>query len=387
MTSDLLFRARVALFQAFLRETGRDGILLSRVDNFAAATGGLRNYINAYSDLGANSLAITKDGEAWYVGNNIELPRLRDEELGALAAGYHDYLWFESDAATCVKQHFTGTWCSDTGALGDNVNSALAPMRTLLTPLELDRYRALGRLGAEAMEAALEGIEPGTQEDDIAAALVIEGHKRHCHVPVFLVASDDRIAQYRHPLPCSGKAVNRYVMVVGCFQREGLVVSLTRMKKVADLPEEIESRYARICAVDALVQEATQPGRTLGEAFSDLRAAYAAQGFDAHEWHHHHQGGLTGYAGRTAKGMPGSAVPCLDTFWSGKASEILGREMPFGAAFAWNPSGPGVKSEDTFLLHPDGRREIVSATPVLPHVDLATLLGRHTEATKSAMAH
>jgi hypothetical protein len=62
--------------------------------------------------------------------------------------------------------------------------------------------------------------------------LVIEGNKRHCHVPVFLVASDERIAQYRHPLPCSGKAVERYVMVVGCFQREGLVVSLTRMKKV-----------------------------------------------------------------------------------------------------------------------------------------------------------
>ena len=386
MTSDQLFRARIALFQAFLRESGRDGILLSRVDNFAAATGGLRNYINAYTDLGANSLAITKDGKAYYIGNNIELPRLRDEELGALAAGYHDYLWFESDAASCVKQHFTGNWCSDNGALGDNVNGALAPMRTLLTPLELDRYHALGRLAAESMETALAGIEQGTSEDDIAASLVIEGHKRHCHVPVFLVASDERIAQYRHPLPCSGKTVDRYVMVVGCFQREGLVVSLTRMKKVAELPGEIESRYTRICAVDALVQEATQPGRTLGEVFTELRAAYTAQGFEPHEWHHHHQGGLTGYAGRTAKGMPGSTVPCLDTFWAGKAEEILGQPMHFGAAFAWNPSGPGVKSEDTFLLHPDGRREIISGTPILPHVDLHTALGRPTEVAKSAMA-
>lgn len=395
MTTEQLFRARVALFQAYLRDSGHDGILLQRVDNFAAATGGLRNYINAYTDIGANALAITKHGEAWYVGNNIELPRLRDEELGSLAAGYKDFLWFESDPAKCVQQQFSGSWCSDTGALGPNVNGALAPMRTLLTPFELDRYRALGRMAAESMEQVLARIERGTSEADIAAALVAEGQRRHCHVPVFLVASDERIAKYRHPLPVvppllsdgvPHKTVDRYVMVVGCFLRDGLIVSLTRMKKVAELPEEIEERYRRICAVDALVQEATRPGRTLGEVFADLQAAYAAQGFDPNEWHHHHQGGLTGYAGRTAKGTPGSTVPCLDTAWGSKASEIFGESVSWETAFAWNPSGPGVKSEDTFLLATDGQREIISGTPALPVVDLSAALGRATEAVKSSMA-
>jgi hypothetical protein len=59
--------------------------------------------------------------------------------------------------------------------------------------------------------------------------------------------------------------------------------------------------------------------------------------------------------------------------------------VEFGAAFAWNPSAPGVKSEDTFILLPDGTREIVSRTPGLPEVELERVLGRATEVVKSGM--
>jgi hypothetical protein len=40
-----LFPIRVALIKAFLNENNYEGILLSRVDDFAMATGGRRNYI------------------------------------------------------------------------------------------------------------------------------------------------------------------------------------------------------------------------------------------------------------------------------------------------------------------------------------------------------
>jgi len=45
MTDQELFTVRRALLQAFLRENGYGGILLNRVDNFAMATGGKRNYV------------------------------------------------------------------------------------------------------------------------------------------------------------------------------------------------------------------------------------------------------------------------------------------------------------------------------------------------------
>lgn len=390
-----LFRVRVALVQAYLRERKLDGILLSRPDNFAMATGGKRNYIWTYSDAGANSLFIDKDGGAWFVGNTIEEPRLMDEELGMLGCDAASYLWFEGKASAAVQDRFRGSFASDDGSLGANVNGDLAVLRGLLTETELEKYRVLGRLAADSMCATLDAIVAGMPEAAIAAHLVAEGQQRRCQVPVALVAADGRIAKYRHPLPTIApmlggqlveRGVERYVMVVGCFQREGLVVSITRFKRVDELPAGTRDAFDRICAVDACMQEASVPGATLGEVFQVCQDSYAAYGFAANEWHNHHQGGATGYAGRTAKGAPGEAFPVLDTVWPAKAAAILGECVAFGSAFAWNPSAPGVKSEDTFLLLPDGTQEIVSRTPSLPRIDLERVLGRPTSVEKSGIA-
>ena len=390
-----LFRVRIALVQAFLREHGYDGILLSRVDNFAMATGGKRNYVNFASDMGANSLFVTKDGDTYFVGNTIEEPRIMAEELRALGCESKNFLWFEGDDASAVKKAFSGTLVSDDGSLGANVNDGLAYLRALLAPEELDKYRKLGALAAESMTATLNTIEAGMTEADIAATLIAEGAKRRCMVPVALIAADDRIAQFRHPLPTTGplthgslkeKAVHSYVMIVGCFFREGLVASITRFKQVGDVPANIHDAYRRVCGVDAIMQEASDPGKTLGDVFDACRAAYKDLGFPENEWHNHHQGGTTGYSARTAKGAPGEPFPLVDTRCSKRVKEITGLDVPFGHAFAWNPSGVGVKSEDTFILAADGKKEIVTVTPSLPAVDLGSVLGRPTAVVKSGFA-
>lgn len=394
MTASELFEIRTALIRAFLQEHQLDGVLLTRPDNFAMATGGRRNYIYTCSDVGANALFVDAKGAVWFVGNTIEAPRQLEEELADLAVRSAEYLWFEGNPADMVRSVFSGHLASDDGSIGPNVHGDLAVLRALLTEAELEKYRRIGALAAEAMTETLRSIAPGMPEAEIAARLVYAGQRRRCQVPVALVAADARIPRYRHPLPTQAPllggggevAVQRYAMVVGCFLREGLVVSLTRFRQVDDVPAELSDAYARICAVDAAMQEATQPGRTLGEVFAACQRAYVAFGFDAEEWHNHHQGGATGYAGRTAKGAPQSRFPVLDTAYPQRVRAMLGREIPFGAAFAWNPSAPGVKSEDTFLLLPDGRREIITATPALPTVDLRAVLGRDSEAVKSAMA-
>lgn len=389
-----LFKIRTALIQAFLAEKNLDGVLLTRADNFAMATGGRRNYIWTYADAGANALFVHRDGRVFFVGDTIEKPRIMAEELDGFGCGSVDYLWFESSPAEAVSKAFPGAIASDDGSIGPNVHGDLAVLRALLTPMELEKYRELGRRAAEAMTATLLDIRAGDRENDIAARLVYEGQRRECQVPVALIAADDRI-RFRHPLPSQGSLLGRdtgvtrvqgYVMVVGCFLKEGLVVSLTRFKRVGKLPEGVADAYARICGVDAIAQEATRPGRTLGEVFDDLAAAYAQLGFAANEWHNHHQGGSTGYAGRTCKGKPGESFPVLDTFWPERLRLLAGLDVPFGSAFAWNPSGGGAKSEDTFLLLPDGSKEIVSRTPALPTVNLEAVLGRPVDVVKSAMA-
>ncbi len=398
MNKKELFDIRTALIKVYLINNGFDGILLSRVDNFAMATGGCRNYIWKYSDLGANSLLVTKEGEVYFVGNNIEERRILEEELNGLTGKSISFLWFESSPSEAVIKYF-GTdkkFVSDDGSLGPNVNNELGVIRALLTVDELEKYKILGKLASEAMTTTLREIKQGTTEQEISARLVYEGHKRGCLVPVALVASDERIEKYRHPLPTekplltkdenSLKKVDNYVMVVGCFLKEGLVVSLTRFKKVGKISEEIEDSYKRICGVDALIQESTVPGKTLGDVFKDVQLAYVKMGFPENEWHNHHQGGSTGYAGRTCKGKPGEKFPVLDRYYSEEVSKVLGRKVEFGSAFAWNPSAKGVKSEDTFILYPDGRQEIVSLTPELPNVNLEEVLKRPTNVIKSGMA-
>lgn len=395
MTERELFGARIALIQSFLRDGDYDGILLSRMDNFAMATGGKRNYVGTVTDMGACSLFVTRDGAAYLVGNNIEETRVVAEELGPLGCEIRKFFWFEDSAAALVSREFAGALVSDDGALGENVNGKLALLRALLTPDELEKYRRLGRLAAETITEVVEQATADMAEADISALLTAGGARRRCLVPIALVAADDRIARFRHPLPTQAPLlegtlaecrVQGYVMIILSLLREGLVASVTRFKRVGDLPEGVAAAYPRICAVDAVMQEATEPGRTLGDVFAACTRAYAQFGFPADEWHRHHQGGATGYAGRTCKASPGEAFPILDPVWERRLKDILGMDVPLGQAFAWNPSAVGVKSEDTFILRPDGAREIVTATPQLPQVDLEAVLGRPTEVVKSGIA-
>ena len=394
MKDEALFRVRVALLQAFLRGNQYDGVLISRADNFAMATGGKRNYVSTATDLGMCSLFVAKDGRVFFVGNNIEQTRVMAEELGPLGCEARTFPWFEGAPAGLVRKEFPGTLVSDDGMIGENVHGKLAYLRALLTPDELEKYRRLGWLAAEAMTAAVHSVQAGDSEADIAARIVSEGAKRHCQVPVVLVAADDRIARYRHPLPTlppllggpNDVCVRGYAMLVGSFQREGLVVSITRFKRVGPIDETLPAAHARICGVDAILQEASRSGQTLGDVFAACQRAYAALGFPADEWHNHHQGGTTGYAGRTCKAAPGEPFLILDPRWAQWVRDITGVDVEFGHAFAWNPSAVGVKSEDTFILLPDGSQEIVTRTPALPLVDLAAVLGRETSVVKSGIA-
>lgn len=386
MTPSELFNLRTNLVRTFLIENGYDAILLSRVDNFAMATGGRRNYVNLAGDGGASSLLVRREGNPVLVANEIEAPRMIEEELAGFDCDALIFPWFKSSAAQEVAKAYKGTTVSDDGQLGRNVHADLMPLRAMLSETELERYRTYGELAAFAMQSALDAIERGQTEAEIGAALVAAGTGCGFHVPVYLIAADERIAKHRHPLPTHTQKAKRYVMLVGGFQRDGLNVSMTRFKRFEELNADLLDAYERICCVDAAVQEATQPGRMLGEVFGDCQRAYAKFGFDANEWHKHHQGGATGYGARTCKGAPGETYRVLDDTWTKNLKTHLGIDAAFGQAYAWNPSAPGVKSEDTFLVWPDGRREIITSTPELPALDLAPRLGHATEVFKSGMA-
>jgi Xaa-Pro aminopeptidase len=85
---------------------------------------------------------------------------------------------------------------------------------------------------------------------------------------------------------------------------------------------------------------ASRPGVSLAELHDRCRDLYAEVGLPD-EWRRHHQGGLTGY--RTRETI---ATPATTTV------------LQPGHALAWNPSAPGVKAEETFVVREQGTTSV-----------------------------
>jgi Xaa-Pro aminopeptidase len=204
-------------------------------------------------------------------------------------------------------------------------------LRYALLPGEIARFRELGQLCAAAMDEAIRRVRPGMTEFEIAGLLANATFARGALPIVNLIATDERIFRYRHPLP-TGKKLVRYAMLVLCGRQYGLVASVTRLVHLGPLPAEVR-RKAEACArVDATFITRTRPGARLGAVFHAAMDAYVAGGYPD-EWQMHHQGGPASYAPRDYLATPASA-------------EIVAENQ----VYAWNPSIAGVKSEDTILI-------------------------------------
>ena len=230
--------------------------------------------------------------------------------------------------------------------------SELAPQlraaRAALLPVELDAYRDLGRECAEVATAVLGAARTDDSERAVAAALGAGLIARGIDPLVLLVAGRDRLG-HRHPLPTAAPLGDRAMAVV-CGRRDGLIANLTRWVRFGPARPDESDAEARIREVEAAFFAATVPGATLGEALAAGTAAYGENGFDPGEWRRHHQGGAAGYNGRDPRATPGAADP-----------------IHLGQAFAWNPTAPGAKIEDTVLLTADGI-EVLTADPAWPTV-------------------
>ncbi len=231
-----------------------------------------------------------------------------------------------------------------------DLSADLARLRANLTPEEGLRFQELGGICARAMDAAIKAVRPGQTEFEIAARLSAEAEGQGVQATVNLIATDERISYYRHPLP-TAKKLEKYAMLILCGRKYGLVCSLTRLVHFGQLPDELRRKMEACARVDATFIRSTRPGTTLGDIFSQATATYAATGFPD-EWQKHHQGGTSGYEPREYLAVPRSTDRVI-----------------LGQAYAWNPSITGIKSEDTMIVHPSGA-EFITVTGEWPFLSV-----------------
>jgi Xaa-Pro dipeptidase len=334
--------ARQQRIRELMDRRGLGALLLRRPANFAWYTGGADNRVDHASPFGVADVLITLDAERVFT-NNIEAPRMREEQTPGFDVVEHP--WYEDERAALREAIGGASLGSDSpfeGAL--DLSGEVAPLRYVLDPVILERYRRVGADTAAAVAEAAGSLERGISEQEAAANLADACRLRGLFSPVLLAAADDRIAGYRHPIPRGGYIERRAMLVVSA-ERGGLYANVTRIIDFEEPDAELERRQeACETILGRLRQEATQPGRTLADAFTDCRRFYAEAGFPD-EWKLHHQGGLTGYASREII-----------------ATSQTHQQMQVGQAFAWNPSVTGAKAEETFVLTESGP-EVITHLP------------------------
>ncbi|RNA68512.1 M24 family metallopeptidase [Alteribacter keqinensis] len=338
--------------QKWLAENNYEALLLSKRNNFSWITGGQRNYIVQSTDQGVASLLITLD-RVHLITNNMEVKRIEEEELAHVTFQYevHTCDWFE-DEGEIIRQLTEGKKVASDSYFDDFrvVDEQLAAMRSTLTAKDEERYRTLCYETALAVERAARGAEPGMTEYEVASIVAHEVTRFGGTTQVVLVASDERIYEYRHPIP-TDKVFRKHAMVVACVERGGLVANATRFVYVGEPPNELLENRTRLAKIDATMIHHTRPGAIVGNIIKKGIEEYANAGFPD-DWKFLHQGGPTGYDSREYLATPKSQA-----------------KVRVNQPFTWNPALPGIKSEDTILVK-ENENHILTKTNEWPYLDV-----------------
>ncbi|MHA7300787.1 M24 family metallopeptidase [Pseudarthrobacter sp. MDT1-22] len=329
-TADRAIKRRRVL--DILDAKGQDSLLLTTHTALAWYLDGSRVHISLAGDPIA-ALLVDRDGDHLVTFNN-EAGRIAAEELPAGVA-LHTVPWYGSlhEAAAAVGNSSGGV--AGAPVAEASVATELRAARQQLLPGESARYARLSAELAGIMTDVLSTARSDTTEFELVSALAgrVVGAGAE---PLVLLCNGSSRSDFRHPL-ATHAPLGRRAMAVVCARRDGLVANITRWVRFdAGTPEELDAE-SRIAAVEADIFDATVPGARLDHVFSEIKAAYVRHGFGAEQWEHHHQGGPAGYAGRD----PRVTTAATDT-------------VVLNQPFTWNPSGPGVKIEDTVQLTESG---------------------------------
>ena len=343
-----------------LAENNLGGVLISSQPNFSWLTAGGSNGIDLSREAGAGALLVRNDGKRFVLANRIEMQRLLDEELAGEEFEPIEFPWEQEKAsptflATCAlsllsKGALLGSDI-DIGAASSPVDGAISRCRFQLTAAEIERFRLLASEAAQTVGSLAKELVPGETEQEVARRVADALAVHNLRAVVNLVAADERIQKYRHPLP-TDRRWQKVLMIVVCARRGGMIASFTRIVCHGAIPEELRRRTLAAARVNAQLLAATRPYATGADLFQLAANAYADEGFTGEE-RLHHQGGASGYRTRDWVAHPA----CTE-------------QVQLNQLFAWNPSVTGTKVEETCITTAEGV-EVLTTTPDWPQIPVS----------------
>lgn len=348
------FEVKVKKIREFMITRGLTGLLLSTQRNFAWLTGGGTNTVVIASEAGTVSLLVTRK-KVYLLAPNDEVQRFMDEELKGLDVEPVVFKWYQDiDHGEKLKlaEKLGGPGLgSDLRIPGTiYIENQFRKLRYVLSKEEIERYREVSKLAAEAVEVVARKVKPGMSEEEIRAITAFELYKRGLVPTVLLIGVDEGILKYRHVIP-KGRILKKYAQINICAKKYGLVVAVTRLVHFGPLPEDIKKRQEVAEKVYAAFMYGLKPGARISNVFKEAIAVYGKYGYPD-EWENHHQGGAIGYNER-------EYIATLNS------KEVVHLHQ----AFAFNPTLKGAKVEDTVLVTKNGV-EVLTYTGKWPYKEV-----------------
>jgi Xaa-Pro aminopeptidase len=340
-------------------QEGLGGLLINSQPNFSWLTAGGTNGVDQSREAGVCTLFVRRDGQRFILASKIEMARVTTEEVNGQGYEPVEFPWEQEKGNPGLVPELARSLMNEELPLGSDrsfggatriVEGSIAQARYRLTDSEIDRFKALGKDAGQAIGDLAHSLTPGLTESEVARRASDALSAIGTRSVVTLVAADERLSQFRHPVPTDRKW-QKVLMIVVCARRRGLIASLTRIVCAGAIPKDLNDRTRASAMVNAKLFAATKPGVSGRELYEVAARAYREQGFPGEE-KLHHQGGAAGYRTRDWVAHP----ECSE--------EVQDRQ-----AFAWNPSITGSKVEETCIAFAD-HVEVITVTPGWPAIPI-----------------
>lgn len=328
-----------------LKEKDLNAVLFKKQPNFFWITAGGANFVSIASEIGACSVLITEK-EQYVIANMIEYPRIKDEELKGLDFKFITYEWYEDKELEIIKK------IAGKNKIGSDtyipefllIENSIKKLRYELTEGEIERYCYLGENLSNIVENTVFQIKKDMAEIEIAGMISKELWKCNIQPTGFMIAADERVSDYRHPI-ATEKRVKKKITVSVNARYKGLITTVTRMGYLGKIPDSLKRQYLDNIEIECIMMSETKIGEKINKPLLKAIEEYGKRGYKD-EWKRHHQGGSMGYYPR-------------DIRVTQTTDEIAYKNQ----AFCWNPTISGTKTEDGFIITEKGK--IMITKPII----------------------
>ncbi len=320
----------------YIKEHELSGVLLNKATNFAWLSGGIDVHGPEMVENAVCSLLVTKD-HLYVIGPCVETARMKTEVLPELEAEMADYPWHLGTVESKLREMVDPVKVASDQPVGDTIplDMSFHRLKYAYCEEEKERCRWLGKETTACIEEVARSIRPGDTEYDVLARCNYGLWSKGIRPIVMYIAADERAMNYKHPLTI-GKKVEKHMIFVIMTMKWGMMVALSRLVFFGSVPEEYRKKQDAVMKVDATYIANTVPGAIACDILKKGIDMYAAVGYDGY-WKDQFQGGPTGYE--------------LRNYFTNLETR---EKVVMNQAFAWNPMINGLKSEDTFLVTPEG---------------------------------